>query len=126
VDFHHAVYRGTNARIEVRQTVRENYRPELFVAPQGPERRAAVERALRERLDQLQGVYPGLGCEAGGDEFHVRIPDSYRVGHEAHFAQVLAQFLRYLQTRDSMPTWERPNMLAKYYVTTTCVLTTGL
>jgi predicted dehydrogenase len=126
VDFHHAVYRGTNARVEVRQTVRENYRPELFVAPQGPERRAAVERALRERLDRLQGVYPGLGCEAGGDEFRVRIPDSYRAGHEAHFAQVLAQFLKYLQSRDSMPAWERPNMLAKYYVTTTGVLTTGL
>ena len=38
VDFHHAIYRGTNASIEVRQTDKENYRPELFVAPNGPER----------------------------------------------------------------------------------------
>ena len=121
VDFHHAIYRGTNTRIEVRQTAKENYRPELYVAPNGPERRAAVGKALRERIDQLQGAYPGIGCETSGDESHVSIPDRYRVGHEAHFAQVLAQFLKYLKSPDSMPAWERPNMLAKYYVSTTGV-----
>ena len=73
---------------------------------------------MRARLDRLQGTYPGVGCETAGDGLHITIPDRYRVGHEAHFAQVVAQFLKYLKSPQSMPAWERPNMLAKYFVTT--------
>ena len=119
VDLHHAVYRGTNSRIEVRQGENENFRPEVYVVPNGPEKRAAVAAALCDHLHRLQGAWPGLGSEPVGDELRMVIPDRYRVGHEAHFAQVLAQFLEYLKSPDSMPTWERPNMLAKYHVTTT-------
>jgi len=118
VDFYHAVFRGTNARIEIRQGEKERYRPELYVVPNGPERHAAVLQALREHIERLQGAYPGIGCETSADELRVNIPDRFRVGHEAHFAQVLAQFLKYLKSPESMPAWERPNMLAKYYVTT--------
>ena len=39
-------------------------------------------------------------------------------GHEAHFAEVTKNFLRYLKDRSALPSWERPNMLAKYHVTT--------
>jgi hypothetical protein len=66
----------------------------------------------------LQGAYPGLACEDLGEELRVVIPDHYRVGHEAHFAQVLAQFLEYLKSPGTIPAWERSNMLAKYYVST--------
>lgn len=48
------------------------------------------------------------------------IPDSYRIGHEAHFGQVTANFLSYLNDK-KLPSWERPNMLAKYYVTTSAL-----
>jgi hypothetical protein len=77
--------------------------------------------AVRARLERLKTAYPGLGCESAGDELHITIPDRYRVGHEAHFAQVLEKFLKYLQSPGSMPRWEHPNMLAKYFVTTTGV-----
>jgi predicted dehydrogenase len=118
VDFHHAIYRGTNASVEVRQTVKENYRPEVFVAPNDPARLSAVLRAVRGRVESLQQTYPGVEAESAGSEVHISIPDRYRVGHEAHFAQVVAEFLAYLKSPRSMPAWERPNMLAKYYVTT--------
>jgi predicted dehydrogenase len=122
-DLHHAVYRGTNSRIEVRQGEAENYRPEVYVAPNGPERRTAVIKALGDRVERLQTAWPGVGWEACGDALRLDIPDRYRVGHEAHFAQVLAQFLEYLRTPASMPAWELPNMIAKYYVTTTAAAT---
>ena len=118
VDFFHAVFRGTNARIEIRQTEKEKYRPELYVVPNGPERHAAVLQAVRTHIGRLQGAYPGIECETIADELRMRIPDRYRAGHESHFAQVLAQFLKYLKSPESMPAWERPNMIAKYYVTT--------
>jgi hypothetical protein len=69
-------------------------------------------------VERLQATYPGVACESAGDELHITIPQHYRVGHEAHFAQVVAQFLKYMKSPDSLPAWERPNMLAKYFVTT--------
>ena len=121
VDFHHAIYRGTNASVEVRQTAKENYRPELFVAPNGTERHPAVAAAVRARIERLQGTYPGIAWETTGGELHITIPDRYRVGHEAHFAQVVAEFMKYMKSPESMPACERPNMLAKYFVTTSGV-----
>jgi predicted dehydrogenase len=119
VDLHHAVYRGTNARIEVRQGEKEKYVPEVYVLPNGPGNRAAVTGALDARLRSLQADYSGVAFEAAGEELHVTIPDRHRVGHEAHFAQVLSQFLSYLAEPQSMPSWERANMIAKYTVSTT-------
>jgi len=118
VDFHHAIYRGTRASVEVRQTIKENYRPEVFVAANGAGNSAGVSAAVHARIESLQGTYPEVAVEAAGDELHVTIPDRYRVGHEAHFAQVVEEFLKYMGKSKSIPAWERPNMLAKYYVTT--------
>jgi hypothetical protein len=53
-----------------------------------------------------------------GTRLHVSIPDKYRIGHEAHFAEVTRDFLRYLRRELPMPGWEKANMLAKYAVTT--------
>jgi hypothetical protein len=118
VDFHHAIYRGTLAKVEVRQTIKENYRPELFVAPTSPDNHAAVASAVNARIERLRMSYPGIAAETVGEELHITVPNRYRVGHEAHFAQVVEEFLKYLKSPHSIPTWERPNMLAKYFTTT--------
>ena len=34
------------------------------------------------------------------------------------FAQVAARFLQYVRDRKTLPAWERPNMIAKYAITT--------
>lgn len=118
-DTHFAFYRGTHARIEVRQIGADGFRPELYVMPASAAMKPQVLSALQARIDALQKSYPGIGVEDRGAEIRITIPDSLRVGHEAHFAQVTAAFLKYLRDRRSLPAWERPNMLAKYYVTTT-------
>jgi hypothetical protein len=114
-DTHLAVFRGAHSRIEVRQGKEEGFRPELYVVPEKP---SALEVALQRRIAALQSSFPGIASEQRGSLFRVTIPDSYRVGHEAHFGQVTRQFLRYLSKEASLPGWEKPNMLAKYYVTT--------
>lgn len=116
-DTHLAVFRGTKARVEVRQGKEQNYRPELYVVPE-PAAKDAVARTVKQKAHDLQPKYPGVAVEPAGAELRVTIPDSYRVGHEAHFAQVTNQFLKYLQHPRTVPAWEKPNMLAKYYVTT--------
>jgi hypothetical protein len=118
-DTHFAVYKGTRSRVEVRQTRADRYRPELYVIPTDASAKAQVLAAVRVKIAALAGDYPGVGVEDRGAELHVTIPDQFRVGHEAHFAQVTTRFLQYLHERGALPAWERPNMLAKYYVTTT-------
>ena len=118
-DTHFAFYRGTRARVEIRQTRADKYRPELYVIPVDAASKGAVLAAVRAKLQSLQQDYPGVTVEDRGAELHLNIPDAFRVGHEAHFAQVTTRFLHYLRDRKALPTWERPNMIAKYFVTTT-------
>jgi predicted dehydrogenase len=117
-DTHFAFYRGTRARIEVRQTRADRYLPELFVVPAAAAMKPQILAAVQAKIEALKKDYPGLGVEDRGGELHITIPDALRVGHEAHFAQVTASFLKYLRDRHTLPAWERPNMLAKYSVTT--------
>lgn len=116
-DTHFAFYKGSRARVEIRQTKADGYRPELYVIPSEGQK-ADVLAAVSGRLKALQTKYPGVAVEDRGAELQITIPDVFRVGHEAHFAAVTTNFLEYLRDRNSMPQWERPNMLAKYYVTT--------
>ena len=117
-DTHFAVYRGTRARIEVRQTRADRFRPELYVVPATAATKPQILAALQTKIEALKRDYPGIGVEDGGAEIHVTIPDALRTGHEAHFAQVTRSFLTYLRDRHTLPAWERPNMIAKYSVTT--------
>jgi predicted dehydrogenase len=118
-DTHFAFYRGTRSRIEVRQTKTDKYRPELYVVINRAEEKPAILAAVRDRIKALQPIYPGLAAEDRGTEIRITIPEQFRVGHEPHFAEVTRNFLRYLREPKTLPVWERPNMLAKYFVTTT-------
>jgi len=109
-DTYVAIFKGTKSSIEIRQGAPENYRPELYVVPWSD--------AVVARVGELQDEWPGVGISAQGGEMRITIPDHYRVGHEAHFAQVTRQFFEYLKNPSSMPAWEEAGMLAKYFVST--------
>jgi predicted dehydrogenase len=118
-DTHFAFYKGTRARVEVRQTQADRFLPELYVVPAAGSGKSRTLAAVQAKIAALQQLYPGVGVEDRAADIHVTIPEKLRVGHEAHFAQVTANFLKYLRDRRTLPAWERPNMVAKYYVTTT-------
>ena len=42
------------------------------------------------------------------------MPKVYDIGHEAHFSQVMQQFLSWMKA-GQMPEQERRNLLVKYY-----------
>jgi predicted dehydrogenase len=117
-DTHKATFRGSKASIDVRQGAAENYRPEVYVVPNSPELHDEVLAALRTKLEQIQPTFSGVSVEDRGSELLLTIPDHHRVGHEAHFAEVTRQFFAYLDNPQALPAWEKPNMLAKYYVCT--------
>jgi predicted dehydrogenase len=118
-DRHFAIYRGKTAAVEVRQTKADGYKAELYVVPNPGADVVAVHGAVERRLASIATTYPAVSSELRWKEIHIVIPDKFRDGHEAHFARVTRNFLAYLQDRSKLPSWEQPNMLAKYYVTTT-------
>ena len=106
-DTHLAIYRGSKSSVEVRQGKEEAYQPELYVVPG----HAGVKEALGQKMEELVRRYPGIGLEDQGARVRVTIPAQYRVGHEAHFAQVTRQFFEYL---------ERPRTPSRHGRTPTC------
>ena len=115
-DTHHALYRGTRCRLAVRQGPAERFRPELYVLPDED-----IGAALQRRIAALQPSYPGIAVEALGSEWRIAIPDALRIGHDAAFAAFTRRFLAYVADPASLPARERPNLLAKYRVTTGAV-----
>lgn len=117
-DTYVAKFRGTKSSIEVRQGEAENFRPEIYVVPNTAALRDDVFAALQKKTEELQTSFDGVSVEDRGNEFRLTIPEKHRVGHEAHFAEVTRQFFEYRANPKALPAWEKPNMLAKYYVST--------
>ena len=115
-DSHASVLRGTRCSLVIRQGSAEAYQPTLYVEANRDNQIAqALEKAIRETL---QTRYPGIDLtRLAKNRWRIEIPDKYRVGHEAHFAQVMQLYLEYL-ARGRIPNWETSYMLAKYYTTT--------
>ena len=117
-DTHFAFYRGNRSKIEIRQTRADRYQPQLYIVPNTPALKADVLAAVRAKVASLQSEYSGIAVADQGSEIKIEIPDKFRVGHEAHFAEVTTSFLKYLRSKGTMPAWERPNMITKYFVST--------
>ena len=118
-DTHYSVMRGTRCSLVIRQGMEEGYRPVLYIELNDPGDATAFESDLEDAVGgDLQAEYPGTGLKKLDDtRWVLEIPEKYRVGHEAHFGQVTQEFLSYLRT-GTIPGWEIPDMIVKYYTTT--------
>jgi predicted dehydrogenase len=115
-DSHLSIVRGTRARLVILQEKEQKYRPELYVQAAPGIAPKDLAAGLSGAMAFLKKKFPGVGLTEEKDRWHVLIPDVYRIGHEAHFGQVMERYLQYL--RDGrLPDWEVSNMLAKYRVT---------
>ena len=113
-----AIFRGSKARVSLLQGKEQNFLPELYVVPNNPGLAQEVQGALREKVADLQARLPGVSVEASGGEFHVKLPERFRIGDEQSYAQLTEKLLEYVKNSKPVPAYEKPNMLAKYYVTT--------
>ncbi len=119
-DTHYSIMRGSKANVMIKQGKEQNYRPELYVEAAPGANAMQLGQALTRAIAGLQTKYPGIRLDKDGEVWHVLIPDRYRLGHEAHFGQVTERYLQYL-VDGKLPDWEVPNMIAKYYTTTTAL-----
>lgn len=118
-DTHEAIARGSRATVAVRHAVGADgvSRPELYATAVEASQHPALLAAVRKRCAAWQRNYPGVDAVDLGNAVQVRVPTVLRVGHEAHFGAVVREFMTYFHSPRQMPAWERPNLLAKYYVT---------
>lgn len=120
-DTHFSVMKGSKADLFIRQGKEQNYQPELFIETVKGTDLVAYEKDLAASMAKVSVAYPGVALNKVSDGvWQVEIPAKYRVGHEAHFGQVTEHFLQYLKD-GKLPDWEVPNMLAKYYTTTSAL-----
>jgi predicted dehydrogenase len=114
-DTHYSIMRGTNANLIIRQGADQQFKPVLYIEP--IKKSAEYEKALTEKFNRLAGKFNGIELKKNASGWEVMIPEKYKEGHEAHFSRVTEKFLEYLSNR-TLPAWEVPNMISKYYTTT--------
>ena len=116
-DTHFSIMRGSKAKLVIRQGQEQNYKATLYIEPVNTNEIDAFEQELNANFSKVADKYPGLELKKHADMWEVVVPDKYKLGHEAHFAQVTQKYLQFL-VDGKLPEWEVPNMIAKYYTTT--------
>ena len=117
-DTHFSIMKGSKANLIIRQGQDQGFTPTLYIEPseQSEEYKEAVVSAFQSVTDK----YSGVTLKEIENGWIVDVPESYHVGHEAHFTQVMKKFLEYMKN-DNMPDWEVPNTITKYFITTTAL-----
>jgi predicted dehydrogenase len=118
-DTHYSLMRGTNAELVIRQGAAQGFKPVLYVKLRKGADLAKTETALNAAIAKIGEKYPGVkAVPANGEEegatWKIDVPKKYDIGHEAHFSQVMQQFLEWMKS-GKMPEMERCNLLVKYY-----------
>lgn len=115
-DTHYSIMRGSKCDLIIKQGEAEGYKPVLYIRPTAQE---SFEGQLQLAVSgEIQNLFPGTTAEKMSDGlWRINIPDTFKIGHEAHFAQVTENYLKYLEAGE-LPDWEVPNMITKYYTTT--------
>lgn len=117
-DMYSSYMRGSKATLKIQQGPNESFKPVLYIIPNM--NNAAFEKALKASIAKLQKDFEGVGIEKTIEGYKVTVPAKYIENHEEHFARVVQSYLGYLD-KNNMPNWEVPNMLAKYYTTSSAL-----
>ncbi len=118
-DTHYSIMHGTKCDLVIKQGADEKFVPTLYVENIKGMPLDAFRTKLKEALGSMP--YDSLSIEdAGANSLTIGIPSGYRVGHEAHFGQVMTRFLDYMKD-GKLPDWEVAGMITKYYTTTSAL-----
>lgn len=112
-DIHFSIMRGTKANLIIRQGAEQKFKPVLYIEKPGGATDSAFAVNVKSAVKTVTKNYPGVGVEPNGRSWRLTVPEKYHNGHEAHFAQVTENFLRYLR-EGRLPDWEVSNMITKY------------
>lgn len=108
-DTHYSLMRGTNADLEIRQGIQEQYKAKLYVKPHKNADAKAFEESIRSAEQKLQQIFPGTEFIKHGEQWEVKHGKFDR----SNSAEIAVNYIR----NAKMPEWEAPNMVAKYFTT---------
>lgn len=109
-DTHYALMRGTKAVLELRQGTEEQYKATLYIKAAEGISAEDFNKTIDQVKSKFQQKYPGFDLIKRGNEYTVK-PGTFKSTNSAEVA------ISYI-LNNKMPTWEVPNMIAKYYITT--------
>lgn len=122
-DTHYSVMKGTKCDLIIKQGPEQKFLTTLYIEN-------IKGSTLNEFTARLKGVVSSLPYDSiqieqvNQNSLKLNIPKKYRVSHEEHFAQVMNKFLEYLK-EGKLPEWEVPDMITKYYTTTSALKMAG-
>jgi predicted dehydrogenase len=117
-DTHYSIMKGSKANLIVRQGKDQKFKPVLYL--ESTDKSKAYEETLAKNFKTVQDKFPGIELKKNAAGWEITIPARYDTGHESHFAQVANKYMEYLKA-GKLPEWEVPNMIAKYYTTTSAL-----
>lgn len=118
-DTHYSLMHGTKCDLIIKQGAEEKYLPTLYISNVRGVKMDEFAQTLKAAISTLP--YDSVAVEnVDKNTLRVNVPKKYRVSHEEHFGQVTAKFLEYLE-KGNMPEWEVPNMITKYFTTTSAL-----
>lgn len=109
-----SLMRGSISNLVIRQDKEQQFKPVLTIEPLHPS--VGYDTILRSAVDRLAVKYPGLALKRVKVGWELIIPQKFKLDHEGTFAEVMKKYLGYLKDKN-LPSWEVPDMLAKYYTT---------
>jgi predicted dehydrogenase len=118
-DTHYSVMHGTKCDLIIKQGAEEKFLPTLYITN-------VKSTSLNEFTTKLKEVVSSLPFDSlqviavDKNSLKIDVPARYRVTHEDHFSQVTEKFLEYLK-EGKLPEWEVPNMITKYFTTTSAL-----
>jgi hypothetical protein len=118
-DTHYSVMRGSECDLVIKQGKEEKFVPTLYIE----NIKGSAMNDFTGRLKEALGSLPFDSLEVetvNSTSLKINIPQKYRVSHEEHFGQVASKYLLYLK-EGSLPYWEVPGMITKYYTTTSAL-----
>ena len=118
-DTHYSVMHGTKCDLIIKQGADEKFLPTLYIENVKGMALNDFTAKLKEVIGTLP--YDSIQIESvNKTTLKINVPAKYRITHEEHFGQVTADFLKYLKD-GKLPEWEVPNMITKYFTTTSAL-----
>jgi len=118
-DTHYSVMHGTKCDLIIKQGADEKFLPTLYIENV----KGMAFNDFTAKLKEVIGTLPydSIQIESvNKTTLKINVPAKYRITHEDHFGQVTADFLKYLKD-GKLPEWEVPNMITKYFTTTSAL-----